>query len=131
MKCPRCENSVLDERERDGVTVDVCRECRGVWLDRSELERIVARALREQQEAPGAPQAAPQAAPPQAAPPQAPPGYAPPPGYGPPPGYAPPPAPGGYYHRDDDTPPHGYRRDGYYHPHRRKHWFESLTDIFD
>ena len=136
MKCPRCENSVLDEREREGVTVDVCRACRGIWLDRSELERIVARALSEQQDQEQAPpaQAAPppQVAPPQAAPPQAPPGYAPPPGYGPPPGYAEQRAPGGYYHRDDDTPPHGYRRDGrHYHPHRRKHWFESLTDIFD
>ena len=133
MKCPRCENSVLDEREREGVTIDVCRECRGIWLDRSELERIVARAVREQEplEPAGAQPAAPQAAPP-----QPPPGYAapqPPPGYAPqpPPGYAQQRAPGGYYHRDDDTPPPGYRRDGNYYPHRKKHWFESLTDIFD
>ena len=44
MKCPRCETSVLDEKERDGVTVDVCRECRGMWLDRGELEKLIARA---------------------------------------------------------------------------------------
>ena len=123
MKCPRCESSALDEREREGVTIDVCRECRGIWLDRSELERIVARALREQHEQEPA---APQAPPPHAAPPE------PPPGYGPPPGYERPRAPGGYDHRDEDTPAHGYRRDGrHYQPHRKKHWFESLTDIFD
>jgi len=148
MKCPRCENSILEERDRDGIVIDVCRECRGIWLDRSELERILARALREEQEQAG-PQPVPPAPPPASAPPPAPasapppapayapppaPAYAPPPApaYAPPPGYEQPRAPGGYYHRDDDTPPHGLRRDGgRHHPHRRKHWFESLTDIFD
>ena len=47
MKCPRCESSALDERERDGVTIDVCRACRGIWLDRGELEKILARATKE------------------------------------------------------------------------------------
>jgi Zn-finger nucleic acid-binding protein len=47
MKCPRCDTSILDERDRDGVTVDVCRECRGIWLDRGELEKIIARTTRE------------------------------------------------------------------------------------
>jgi Zn-finger nucleic acid-binding protein len=47
MKCPRCETSVLDERERNGVTVDVCGQCRGVWLDRGELEKLLAFAQRE------------------------------------------------------------------------------------
>jgi uncharacterized protein len=127
MKCPRCENSALDECERDGVTIDLCRECRGIWLDRSELERIVSRALREQEQAAGS------APPAQAAGGRAsPPGYATPPGSAPPPGYGEPRAPGGYYHRDDDTPPRGFRRDDAYHGrHRKKHWFESLTDIFD
>lgn len=46
MKCPRCDGAELDEREREGVTVDVCRACRGVWLDRGELEKILARAAR-------------------------------------------------------------------------------------
>lgn len=44
MNCPRCESAVLDERDRDGITVDVCRTCRGIWLDRGELERLIARA---------------------------------------------------------------------------------------
>lgn len=44
MICPRCQKSPLEERERDGVTIDVCRACRGLWLDRGELEKLIARA---------------------------------------------------------------------------------------
>ena len=42
MKCPLCE---LEMRitDRDGVEIDYCPQCRGVWLDRGELEKIVAR----------------------------------------------------------------------------------------
>jgi Zn-finger nucleic acid-binding protein len=47
MKCPRCETTVLDERERNAVVVDVCPQCRGVWLDRGELEKMLAFAGRE------------------------------------------------------------------------------------
>jgi len=44
MNCPRCESALLDERDRDGITIDVRQNCRGIWLDRGELERLVARA---------------------------------------------------------------------------------------
>jgi Zn-finger nucleic acid-binding protein len=47
MNCPRCNHSVLDERERNGVVVDVCPSCRGVWLDRGELEKMLAFTQRE------------------------------------------------------------------------------------
>lgn len=47
MKCPRCENALLDEHEREGVLIDACPQCRGIWLDRGELEKIMARALQE------------------------------------------------------------------------------------
>lgn len=47
MNCPRCNNTVLDERERNGVVVDVCPSCRGVWLDRGELEKMLAFSQRE------------------------------------------------------------------------------------
>ena len=47
MRCPRCESAALDERERDGILVDACPSCRGVWLDRGELEKLIARATRE------------------------------------------------------------------------------------
>ncbi len=47
MNCPRCDGVLLDERERDGVLIDVCPRCRGIWLDRGELEKLIARANRE------------------------------------------------------------------------------------
>jgi Zn-finger nucleic acid-binding protein len=50
MNCPRCGSTSLDERERNGVTVDVCPSCRGVWLDRGELEKLLGHAKRELEE---------------------------------------------------------------------------------
>lgn len=47
MNCPRCETGSLTERDRDGVTLDVCPRCRGVWLDRGELEKLIARNNRD------------------------------------------------------------------------------------
>ncbi len=44
MRCPRCESSSLTELDRDGVTIDRCDRCRGVWLDRGELEKLIAAA---------------------------------------------------------------------------------------
>ena len=41
MDCPRC-GVLLHERTRVGVVVDICERCRGMWLDRGELEKIVA-----------------------------------------------------------------------------------------
>ena len=42
MKCPVCEIE-MRIADRDGVEIDYCPQCRGVWLDRGELEKIVAR----------------------------------------------------------------------------------------
>lgn len=40
MKCPICSvNLVMSERQ--GVEIDYCPECRGVWLDRGELDKII------------------------------------------------------------------------------------------
>lgn len=47
MSCPRCPGEVLEERQRDRVVVDACRSFRGLWLDRGELEKLIARATRE------------------------------------------------------------------------------------
>ncbi len=44
MKCPRCDDATLTELDRDGVTVDRCPQCRGIWLDRGELEKLLGRA---------------------------------------------------------------------------------------
>jgi Zn-finger nucleic acid-binding protein len=43
MNCPRC-NVVLTMSNRDGVEIDYCPQCRGVWLDRGELDKIIERA---------------------------------------------------------------------------------------
>lgn len=42
MKCP-IDNSDLIMTERAGVEVDYCPTCRGVWLDRGELDKIIER----------------------------------------------------------------------------------------
>jgi hypothetical protein len=40
MTCPKCHGS-MRQYERAGVTVDQCTECRGIFLDRGELERLL------------------------------------------------------------------------------------------
>lgn len=42
MKCPSC-NVNLVMTDRQGVEIDYCPECRGVWLDRGELDKILER----------------------------------------------------------------------------------------
>jgi Zn-finger nucleic acid-binding protein len=46
MNCP-VDNELLQMTERSGVEVDYCPRCRGIWLDRGELDKILARADRE------------------------------------------------------------------------------------
>jgi Zn-finger nucleic acid-binding protein len=43
MKCPVCSVD-LTMAERQGVEIDYCPKCRGVWLDRGELDKIIERA---------------------------------------------------------------------------------------
>lgn len=45
MKCPVCENTNLMMSERQGIEIDYCPQCRGVWLDRGELDKIIERSL--------------------------------------------------------------------------------------
>ncbi len=47
MKCP-IDGNTLVMSERRGVEIDYCPECRGVWLDRGELDKII-----ERSESPG------------------------------------------------------------------------------
>ena len=42
MKCPLC-NVDLVMSERQGIEIDYCPQCRGVWLDRGELDKIIER----------------------------------------------------------------------------------------
>ena len=44
MKCPVCKDVTLLMTEKNGVEVDYCPECRGIWLDRGELDMIIERA---------------------------------------------------------------------------------------
>jgi hypothetical protein len=60
MKCPVCPDSTLLMSERKGVEIDYCPACRGVWLDRGELDKLIELSL-----TPLTP-AAPQPPPPQA-----------------------------------------------------------------
>lgn len=47
MKCPCCPNTDLLMTERSGIEIDYCPQCRGVWLDRGELDKIIERSLNE------------------------------------------------------------------------------------
>jgi uncharacterized protein len=118
MRCPRCEDAELIERDRQDVKVDICQSCRGVWLDRGELEKLMAyaeRAAAEEQAywsgRPGTEGAA------------APVGR----------------EPSGVYReqrsdrdrdRDRDRSHHGHGHDRGY-PRKKKHWLDTLGDIFD
>jgi Zn-finger nucleic acid-binding protein len=127
MTCPKCHGE-MRVYERSGVTVDQCTECRGIFLDRGELEKLFeaeANWNTRQAQSQSRPGAQPGYAPPP--PPQ--PGYSqPPPAYGPPtyptpvPGYG---TPYGGYHGH-------YRQHGGYHGHthhkRRKGFLGELFD---
>jgi hypothetical protein len=102
MKCPIDTTVDLVMTDRQGIEIDYCPTCRGVWLDRGELDKIIERA------APAAP----------ASPP-------PPPAAAPPPPQQPQdqqPAPRRY---DDDSD--GYERPGY----KKKKRSSMLGDLFD
>jgi Zn-finger nucleic acid-binding protein len=45
MKCPNC-NETLVMAERQGVEIDYCLPCRGVWLDKGELDKIPERSAK-------------------------------------------------------------------------------------
>ncbi|TFZ43825.1 hypothetical protein E5C33_16670 [Stenotrophomonas maltophilia] len=65
MLCPVCKTQTLQMAERHGIEIDYCPGCRGVWLDRGELDKIIERAGAGAGAAVPPPvQAVPQAAPP-------------------------------------------------------------------
>ncbi len=41
MKCPICKDVTLLMSEKKGIEIDYCPECRGIWLDRGELEKLI------------------------------------------------------------------------------------------
>ena len=110
MTCPVCHTG-LQPMGRQGIEIDYCPQCRGVWLDRGELDKIIEREAGYQS-----------APPPQAPPPPR--GYAPPQQPPPPPGYY---DQNQYRRRDhDDDDDDYYKRYG-----KRKKRGGLLGEIFD
>jgi uncharacterized protein len=46
MLCPACKDVNLSMTDRQGIEIDYCPSCRGIWLDRGELGRLIERAER-------------------------------------------------------------------------------------
>ena len=44
MQCPVCKDATLVMADRQGIEIDYCPKCRGVWLDRGELDKLIERA---------------------------------------------------------------------------------------
>jgi Zn-finger nucleic acid-binding protein len=109
MRCP-VDNETLVMADRSGVEIDYCPKCRGVWLDRGELDKIIERAMSD------TPATAPRVQPASSAP------TSPPPVYQAPPQQAQ--APRGRYHDDDDD-------DEYRRGYRKKRKESFLSDLFD
>ncbi|SBV28928.1 hypothetical protein GA0070620_4487 [Micromonospora krabiensis] len=128
LTCPKCHGE-MRQYERSGVVIDQCGECRGIFLDRGELEKLFeaeANWNRQQTAPPGQPaQPAHQHG-----------GYPPPPpppaphqpGYGavppPPPAHGYPPAPAPAYGG------HGQQHHGYHGHYRRKKHKSFLDEMF-
>lgn len=51
MNCPKCDVE-LSMTDRQGIEVDYCPKCRGIWLDRGELDKILARSVKEERDHP-------------------------------------------------------------------------------
>lgn len=116
MTCPKC-HARMRQFERSGVTIDQCTECRGIFLDRGELEHLIDADARFAAATEHQPSPAP------VPPPTPTPGH-----------YPPPPSPYGhaqpYYKHSYGGAryKHGHRGHGGYHHKRRKSFFEELFD---
>lgn len=56
MQCPVCPETQLAMTTRQDIEIDYCPKCRGVWLDRGELDKIIERSQGDQDVAPREPQ---------------------------------------------------------------------------
>ncbi|SCL15753.1 hypothetical protein GA0070624_0814 [Micromonospora rhizosphaerae] len=123
LTCPKCHGE-MRQYERSGVVIDQCTECRGIFLDRGELEKLFeAEANWNRQHAPAAQAGQPSGGYPPPPPPPAPqqPGY----------GAVPPPPPPG--HGYPAQPAYGGGQHYGYHGHyrRKKHHGGFLGELFD
>lgn len=103
LMCPNC-NSEMREVTRHGVQIDMCPQCRGVWLDRGELEKLMAAVSEEAEILRPEPVAA-----------------RPAPTYGRP-------DPRGHYEHDEH---YGHHKKHYKRHKRPKSVLEEIFDIFD
>ena len=65
MQCPVCPDTLLAMSERQGIEIDYCPKCRGIWLDRGELDKLIERSADSQSTSlpqPAVPSQAPQQA---------------------------------------------------------------------
>jgi uncharacterized protein len=108
MRCP-VDNETLVMADRSGVEIDYCPKCRGVWLDRGELDKIIERSLG------AAPAAAPSAPPPRQATPV----------------YQPEPRAPQAYREDDRRRRDDDDDDDYRHGHKKKRRESFLSELFD
>ncbi len=99
MMCP-IDRTPLTMSERQGIEIDYCPTCRGVWLDRGELDKIIERSAGPAAAAPMGAAAAP-----------------------------PPHQPDPRHHRDSYREQHGHSYgDRHHYPKRRKSFLEELFD---
>jgi Zn-finger nucleic acid-binding protein len=118
MKCPLCSVDLV-MADRQGIEIDYCPKCRGIWLDRGEIDKIIERSQAAEASArPAAPQPAAYAPPPQA-PAQ---GWVAPPA----PGWAPQ-QPQHWKRDDDDDDRRKYGQHGY--PKKRKGFLSEILDF--
>jgi len=120
MTCPKCRGE-MRTYERSGVTIDQCTECRGIFLDRGELEKLFEAEANWNRQQPAPPPAAPQ------------PTHGAPGG-----GYAPPPPPPPVHHGAPPPPVHGYPPQpayggqyGYHGHYKHKRRKSFLNELFD
>ena len=112
--CPRC-GVTLTMSERQGIEIDYCPQCRGVWLDRGELDKILERAEAVQSSPPPQPAASMPSQPSEA----------------PTSGWTKPPAPPQQQPRRDGDRGRDDDRDSYrqgHHERKRKGWLGELFD---
>ncbi len=107
LMCPN-DSSAMQTMERSGVQFDMCPSCRGVWLDRGELEKLMEAATADGRASAPAPQQT----------------YAPPPQQPSQPWGG-----GGSAYRDDHRRDDRYRHDDRDHYKKKKR--DSIFDIFD
>jgi uncharacterized protein len=115
MQCPT-DGTTLVMSERSGIEIDYCPQCRGVWLDRGELDKIIDRAATEQSRpAPEQGRPAPEQGQGAWANPPAPPQSAPAPRYA-------------YSHDQSGGYQPGPSGQGHYRKRKRESWLSELFD---